>query len=230
MAKKEKFSCPHCGIQYDARPDWAGQNAKCKCCKNVFTVPGTLLASVDPRIGEPTQAGESRPLLEADMVGETSSASKTPAPEAEVIVDAELVPFLEPIEEPAAVPSQETYPIASPPVPEVSDPFANGFPFDSELGEVATGTKICRPQPPKMSGKKATQGTLKYLASRPLACLLFLSTFITIYGICFSGISQYRWVDVGICFFVVYVGIRADRGEALNGLLIKIMMYLLAGR
>lgn len=234
MAKAEKFSCPHCGMRYNTQPNLAGQKAKCKGCRNVFTIPGTS-----------SNQGNLQPASLVQELNHASNLTPKSIPEARIIIDASPAPqprssgnagkitttphaapnvkptFLEPIDEPSV---NDTYHLS----PHEEDLFAG-----PALGDLTGGTKLNPAQFAKTSKvasvPNGSQGFLSYLASRPLACILFLTNFIPIYCISISILSPYRWLDTAVSFFVVYVGLRADRGETINGLLIKVFMWLLIG-
>lgn len=207
---KEKFSCPHCGLVYNFRPDWAGQKAKCKCCKNAFTVPDqpTIVRNPKPK---PISTESSVP--EATIfIGDTPVAPAIEIPSAPAqpmeILDAEPVPFLEPIDEPPVAsvvpstpaPAADTHGVASdaPGTPAASsapdpflpnavpmnDPLANYASPNAGLGTPTGGTTLQRPKKAKASaGPSITQGILAHLKTRPLVCALTFAT-LTVFFCC----------------------------------------------
>ncbi|MGD9127851.1 MAG: hypothetical protein PVH19_10790 [Planctomycetia bacterium] len=257
---KEKFSCPHCGLLYNFRPDWAGQKAKCKCCKNVFTVPDQPTTIQRDSKATSSSSKKEAPPEAKIVVDDTPIAPQAPPtppeakllPQAPLVMDAESA-ILDPIDEPAAAPTptsptgpppaliQDTYQIESPSnagadsIP-FNDPLANYAPpgaSQSDPFAAASGPALQSPKPKKMKKRSAGGGSgvsiTKYLLSRPLACILFLLNTGLVLAILLSGnplLSFNVNTTITICvnYFIIYVGIRSDRGEAINPVLIKAAM------
>ena len=197
-------------------------------------MPGTPPANVDPRCNVPIATEDyHQPLPEANIISEASAAPDTSLPEAKMIVDAEAVPFIEPIDQPEETPVQDIYQTAPAVAPIAGDLFAE---LDSMPEETAASPlkPLQRPRPVAAEPSESTgsPNILGYFSSRPLACLLLLTTIVflvwahtTTGPVAILAISS-AWINAPFNFFLIYLGFRHDRGKSWDDTLIKIWLGL----